>query len=548
MKTRNFMIAVLSAVLWIVPALPARTAVDLSLEPRLAHQAADKELDQFLRAKEAVFDRDWPRARKQLEKFMNDFPAGRLQDEALYWLARSLNGCAARETSRSSALALKREAFDTLERLVREHPASAWKTDAQEMRIEIAGELVLLGAGEYEGFVREYAASQKSDETTLKLTALNSLIRLEPRTAFTALASVLEREGDSRVRRRCATLLGQNYSREALAVLDRAAQSDQDAEVREEAAYWIEQIRVRIIPADLSYYALAARVTGDAARSRMKEGVLNRFTTERKASGLAAARRIISAFFDGQIGGYESWAADRLVANEYILRGGTSHKLHDFRISIVPGSVRKSPGRVMGEVAFIDFVSGELRSETFSIDAENDQIFAARRGDKAAFILLHFEPVAADLAVGREDEDEGHLTGILGFFSRIFGKSSDQKPVYHNLYTNFMGCRVHSTLQSTVAEADNITDFGLAKAEIPAKGGAEGTWTLTGHITAFMKTRTFVARQASLTDPAGRIVAVADEITVAVDDPAGFQVRKPPDEQGSGRVGLTPLPGPICPS
>jgi outer membrane protein assembly factor BamD (BamD/ComL family) len=526
MKIKNLIIAAMSALLCAAPALPARTADDLSLEHALAMQAADKELDQFLRAKEAVFERDWPRARKQLEKFLKDFPAGHLRDEALYWLAKSLNGCAAREPSPSSSVALKKEAFGTLERLGREHPGSAWKNDAEEMRIEIAGELVLLGAGEYEGFIREYAASQKADETTLKLAALNSLIRLEPETAFTALASALEKEGDPRIRRRSAALLGQNYAREALAVLGKAAQSDRDAEVREEAAYWTELIRVRLIPADLSYYAVAAQVTGDSARSHLKEGALNRFTITRDPEGLAAARRIISACFGGQVGDFESRAVFERVANKYILRSGqTSHKLHDFRISIVPGSVRKSPGRVMGDIEFIDLVSGERRSGTFSVDAGNDQIFAARRGDKTAVILLHFEPVAASSSDAAEDEDEAAPTGILRFLSRIFGGGSDKKPAYYNLYTSFMGCRVHSTLQSTAPATGNVTDFSLAKAEIPAKGGSQGTWTLTGHIVAFMKERTFVARRASLADPKGKIVAVADEITVAVDDPAGFRVQ-----------------------
>ena len=526
MKTRNHIFTVVISLLWIAPALPARTAGDLSLERRLAQQTADKELDQFLQAKEAVFERDWPRARKQLEQFMNDFPAGRFRDEALYWLGKSLNGCAARESSLSSALALNEEAFGILERLVREHPASAWKNDAEGLRIEIAGELVLMGAGEYEDFVRAYAASQKADDMTLKLTALNSLTRLEPETAFTALASTLEKEEDSRVRRRSATLLGQYSSREALEALEKAARSDRDEGVRQEAAYWAEQIRARLIPADLSYYVVAAQVTGDTARSRLKEGASNRFTVQRNEMGVAKARRIISALFGGQVGDYESWAVARLVANKYVLRSGQkSHKLNDFRVSIVPGSIRKSPGQVTGEVAFNDLISGGVYSETFSVDTKNDQVIVARRGDDAAVILLHFEPVAAGIESKTERENEESLTGILGFFSRIFGRSSEKKPIYHNLYTNFMGCRVHSTLQSLAPATNNIIDFGLAKAEIPAKGGSQGTWTLTGHIVAFTKTQTFVARKASLADPKGKIVAVADEITVAVDDPAGFQVR-----------------------
>ncbi len=531
MNIKHVLVAAIIGMLGIAPLFPARASDGLSLEGSLISADADKELDQFFKAKESVFNRDWSQARKQLEKFLRDFPASRLGDEALFWLAKSLNGCAARESSRGSAIALKKEAFGTLERLGREHPASAWKNDAEEMRIEIAGELVLLGAGEYEGFIHEYAASRKADETTLKLAALNSLIRLKPKTAFAALAESLERDGAPRLRREAAALLGKYYDREALPALEKTVQSDKDTAVREEASYWAEQIRIRLIPADFSYYALAAQVIGDAARRRMKEGVLNRFTSARKPAGEAAARRIISQFFDNQVGEYKSSATARRIANDFILQPKrplnitVSHRLHDFQISIVPGSVQKNHGQITGEIVFVDFVSGERRSETFTIDGQNDQIFAARRGDNTAVILLQFEPVAGNAAAETEDEDESSPTGIVRLLSRIFGGPSDREPVYYTLYSNYMGCRVHTTLQSTFPDDSSIMDFSLAKAEIPAKGESQGTWILTGHLLGLKKERTFKARRASLINPAGKIVAVADEITIAVDDPADFRVQ-----------------------
>jgi hypothetical protein len=523
MNMKNIVIIALIALLGAAPVSAELVVADAGLDSLMALSAADKELDQFLEAKEAVFQRDWPLARKRLDKFLKDFPGGRLQDEALYWLAKSLDGCAARESSPKSVISLKKEAFRTLERLGREHPSSAWKTDAEEMRIEIAGELVLLGASEYQGFISWYATSRNADESGLKLAALNSLIRLKPETAFSALSSTLESNADPRMRKRCATLLGQNYAREALPVLEQASRSDRDAGVREEAAYWSEQIRVRLIPADLSYYAFEAQVTGQSARSRLKEGVLNRFTTPRKPVGTAGARRTISAFFDGQVGGFASSAVFQHVANDYVRGRQTSHRLHGFRVAIVPGSVRKSPGLVEGEIEFTDLVSGERYSDTFRVDGRNDQIFAARHGDRAAVILLQFEAVAGGAAPAAEAEEDTGLTGVLGFLSRIFGGSSSRKPVYYNLYAGFLGCRVHSTLQTTLSGKSDVWDFSLAKAEIPAKVGSQGTWTLEGYITAFVKNRTFVARRASLKDPSGRVVA--EEITVPVDDPAAFRVK-----------------------
>jgi hypothetical protein len=551
MNMKNFLIIVLSVLLGAAPVFAARTAGNAGFNGLTALNAADKELDQFLKAKEAVFQRDWPLARKQLNKFLEDFPGGRLQDEALYWLAKSLDGCAARESSPESVIGLKKEAFETLERLGREHPSSAWKTDAEEMRIEIAGELVLLGVVEYQGFISEYATSRNTDESGLKLAALNSLIRLKPETALAVLSSTLERDADPRMRKRCATLLGQNYAREALPVLEQASRSDRDAGVREEAAYWSEQIGVRLIPADLSYYAFEAHVTGEAARSRLKEGVLNRFTTARKSvTFLRPASHIISSFFDGQVGKFGSSAVFQHVANDYIRGRQTSHRLHDFRVSIVPESLRKSSGRVEGEIEFTDLVSGGRYSDAFRVDGRNDQIFAARHGDKAAVMLLQFEATAGGAAPETEVEGEEELTGLLGFLSKIFGGSSERKPVYYNLYANFMGCRVHSSLQTTLSGKNDVWDFSLAKAEIPAKDRSQGIWTLEGHITAFVKNRTFIARRASLKDPSGKVVAVAEEITVPANDPAAFRVQgsrlvdKKAVEQAAAAEPSAPTTGP----
>jgi len=96
---------------------------------------------------------------------------------------------------------------------------------------------------------------RKADETTLKLAALDSLIRLEPETAFTALARPWRRRGIPHPEKK-RRVIGPETMPGSPGVLEKTAQSDRDAEVREEAAYWTEQIRLRLIPADLSYYAV----------------------------------------------------------------------------------------------------------------------------------------------------------------------------------------------------------------------------------------------------------------------------------------------------
>jgi len=99
-----------------------------------------------------------------------------------------------------------------------------------------------------------------------------------------------------------------------------------------------------------------------------------------------------------------------------------------------------------------------------------------------------------------------------------------KKPVYYTEYSSWMGCQVETTLKTSdfsSLKGDKF-DFDLAKATIP---GREGFWELTGYLIGRKDTRQFLGRMATLVDPSGRVVAVADEITVSIDDPSQFKVK-----------------------
>jgi hypothetical protein len=78
------------------------------------------------RAKDYIADEQWPRAIDELRAAMAD-PKEARKDEALYWLAHSLNQSGDQASS-----------VETIGRLERDFPSSIWVKPARSLRIEIA--------------------------------------------------------------------------------------------------------------------------------------------------------------------------------------------------------------------------------------------------------------------------------------------------------------------------------------------------------------------------------------------------------------------------
>ncbi len=92
-------------------------------------QARAVESKRMERAKDLIADEQWVRAIDELKAAVAD-PKETNKDEALFWLAHSLN-----QTHEASA------AIETIRRLEREYPASRWVKPARSLRIEIAQRL-----------------------------------------------------------------------------------------------------------------------------------------------------------------------------------------------------------------------------------------------------------------------------------------------------------------------------------------------------------------------------------------------------------------------
>lgn len=504
--------------LWAMPSSPADVSIDYQ----------NQEMEKFFEAKAHVFKREYKDARKGLERYLREYPQGQLHDEALYWLALSLNRLSREEKDVDSMVKLKEDAIKKTEVLIDSHQQSLWLDDAKALRIEIAGELVMMGKPEYNRYIQEAVRLENKNEGDLKMLALNSLIRMEPETAIPTLKQVLANDKDPVVRKKCVMLLGQNYSSKVVDALKKAAQEDPEPEVRAEAEYWIGQIGVRLIQTELSYYAFAAWAVDEEPFKNVPENKLSRFTLPHGRPGAGRAQAAILKFFDGNISRFGSTGSQRGVANVYttMAQGGayqrTSHRINNFQVHVVGQSIKKGAENITGQVHFQDLETREKYTESFIVNKNQDILFAIRRGKQFAFMLMQFETRTwAD-----EDEDEGKswaesLVKPLLILVKIFGV--DKEPVYYSEYSNWLGCKVETTLQTmdfSSLKGDKY-DFSLAKATIPSTAG---NWELTGNLIGRKAARQFLARMATLVDPGGKIVAVADQIVLPIDNPAAFEV------------------------
>ncbi len=459
----------------------------------------DNELEIFLKAKDYVFKRYWRKAKEQLEFFIKKYPSSQLKAEALYWLAQSLNRMSRDEVYKEKVIALKKEAFHKLELLIGQHPDSVWIDDARVLRVEIAGELTLIGMEEYKSIIQDIYESGKRTETELKLTALNSLIALEPEASLSLLRGIMLKEKDLRVRKNIVLLLGKKFNLGGLALLEDVSKNDPEREVREEASYWLEQIKNRAIPVNLNYYLFTAQLTDPAVLKRIKENRVNYYNLSRiKPGDEESTRKEINNLFSNKLLDLRRQSNGRADVLMAMFGPSVSHKLHEFLINFPKEGFEKAYDHFSGKVRFKDLKTGKDYYAPFIVDDKNETLLVMRRTNGVVLMFLQFE--------SRLEPDLDEETGA--------------EPMYSTDFTDFLGCRVLSARQSWESYDTDPMDFGQAKAEIPDK---KGKWILKGYIMAVKKERQFIARRAELTNPEGKVVARADQIIVPIDNPSQYK-------------------------
>lgn len=487
-------------------------AIALSLlvycaSPAAASYRGDEETEFFLRAKEYVFDRNWERAESGLEAYLDKYPSGRFEQEARYWLARSLYKRAEEEKRADDVIWLRERALENLDRLLQEHSEGLWADDARALRIDIVGALAVLGLERHKKYIEEIVSDQGVERSELMMSALETLGKLEPAAALPLLEQVLNSQKNPAIRKQAVQVIGRFHGEDGLPLLRHVEDADPDQEVREEATAWRKRIQMESIPVELNYFGYTAELKSD--HHLIPEGKLNSY--DFPALGTQSKRTIereVEKFFDGKLTEVKfatSVTGDLDLQRELGREGlqmRVSHKLQGFLVEIPKESVQREYFQIQAQASFHDTYSDKEYVKDFFVDETQGRLLAMRSGDAVAILVLQFESL----------EEPPKIPG---------------EPVYETTCNNVLGAVVRSSRQSwdiddlAAIKKGAVVDFGRARAEIPGDGGL---WILIGDIQAHNKKRLFVGRAAVLYDPNRRVVAEASEIIVPADDPAAFEI------------------------
>jgi len=484
----------------------------------------DKGMDLFFKAKEYIFKRQWDKARTQFEKYLKDFPEGRYQDEALYWLSQSLNQLSKQIEGEANILRLKKQAIHKTDELLRKFPESLWRDDALTLRLEIASQLVLSGEEEYKTCIDEAVKTQKKNEQEIKLLALHSLADMDPDYVLPIFKQVLETDPDSGIRKQVVSLLGRSFPDQAVPFLEQAARSDKDKSVRTEAEVWIEKVWARQIPVLLSYSIYGSRLLdkaqfADFPEHRTKTIPLSSSGPLDKINLLDAVRQVfddkVTPFISSATGSFPaygiSWGGENITI---------THRAEDYQIWIKPDKLKISEDLIQGEVEFRNRKTNRKHDVSFQLIPGNSKLIVMRSSDKLSLLLLQFMPLEPEstqpvstqtLTAEKGADDHGKLDACAVF---------TLKP----------HVQVHTARKSFSVEEfqKNLVNFEQAKAVLPEKGalyGSDQVWTLLGDIIWLKNRECLIGFGALLVDP-DRKVTAQGLILVPLQDPASYKVLK----------------------
>jgi hypothetical protein len=486
-----------------------------------------EDMDRFFKAKELVFKRDWPAARSGFESYLKDYPQGRMRDEAHFWLAQSLDNLARDEKGREAVVRLKKAALEEIRKLVDGYPESLWRDDALAFRIEIAGELVLLGEENYQEDITAAVEGEGRSSRDLKIQALGSLVNLDPGTALPIIRRTLKTDDDTVVRRRCLSLLLLLPAADAEKALGDAARSDRDEGIRAEAASLLEQLRTSRLPFKLRYFIYGSKLLDRSLDPALPEGKTREYSLGRSSTGDAqAVLDKVSGALGNKISTPLSSANGQLPMAPAFSRTTTvTHRAGDYQVRIKDSELKITADRITGEIEFRHRATNETFDRPFSVDRTADKLLVVRSGDKLSLLMFQFaepgsERVSLGAVVGKAEKALRDLkpggAGALktssiislppGITVRTERTSYDLRSFDKNLITLEMGKAVISP----------------GPAPSPTETARE-PWTLIGDLFYFKDSQKLVGYGAILIDPGNEVVAEG-LIEVPGGDPAAFKV------------------------
>jgi HEAT repeat protein len=185
----------------------------------------DNKAEEAFRFARELFDEEkWSDAVVKFEEFLAVYPHDKNVPAAHYWLALTL-----KKQGKYG------EADERLARLLSEFPNSNWTNDARAMRVEIAG---------LTSNVNAVIQSASDENESVKLTALQSLLRLDPPRALSLIADVLRPDSTASLKLKMSvvTLLGRGGGKAALPMLAQVINRPAATELRVAGVHALVQI------------------------------------------------------------------------------------------------------------------------------------------------------------------------------------------------------------------------------------------------------------------------------------------------------------------
>jgi HEAT repeat protein len=189
-------------------------------------EAADAAAKALRAGRDLIEEGRWQEAVSSFKGFVATYPRSKSVDAALYWLAFALK--------KQAKLV---EADQTLVRLVREHPKSSWRDDAEAMRVEMAPQL-----GNQAAINEALDGSKGQADDEMKSLALQALVFSNPARALPLLQEILkpESEASRNSKQTAVAFLAQMRGQGFDTLLD-VARNHKDTELRRTAIFWIGQ-------------------------------------------------------------------------------------------------------------------------------------------------------------------------------------------------------------------------------------------------------------------------------------------------------------------
>jgi hypothetical protein len=488
-----------------------------------------KEFKRFFKGKEHVYRMNWAAAKEGFDEYLADFSTGQFRDEALYWLSYSLNKLSREQKDPYKIIAFKEEAMKKLDLLAREYANSPWLDDARMLRIEIAGELVLMGKDYYKKYIND---AQYVKNVDMKMLAIDKLMKIDSEIAVPTLKKIIKTGKDPQLRKKSVYILGKYSSIDAIEILEEASEKDESEDVRKEALFWLAQVKKQMSPVKLSYYMFSARITDPLEFKRLPENKPTTFLLD-KDEGIFSfvssifrneLRNKINRLFHHKLVWLNKYTGVKKIT-EFDNDTVVTFTFNGFWIRIPCEKIKRESDCVKGEVLFHNLVEDKRQFVPFSVDRKKDLLIGVRRGDRVSLVVLR--------AV------RGKPTPVYAVKPRPKVKALDTISAYEidlleksilSLEKNLGNIgegdvyRIYSdnkTMNIKIEQGRIRIIYEKARAEIKSPGGK---WHVRGQLVLLIKERQLIANDATLISPAGKTVIEKNSFTIPLDNPEKYQV------------------------